>query len=75
MKCHETESPWQFRKIHGTWHKRPAYTAGDWSRLHVEQVGLPAEPTCRSRTGTGKIAPPSINRWSWVSTINTGEEA
>lgn len=58
--------PWQFRKIDGTWHRRPINTNGRWSTLHVERVGEPAEPTCKSRTGKGKIAPRSLNQWHWI---------
>lgn len=60
------QSPWQFRKTHGHWQKRPINTNQKWSTLQVTQVGQPREPRTRSERGTGKVAPPSINRWTWT---------
>ena len=58
--------PWQFKKVDGTWRRRPANTNGRWQTLSVQRLADPSAPRKDSASrNKGKIAPPSINRWQW----------
>tara|TARA_R110000823_G_scaffold1464_1_gene5690 strand:+ start:20738 stop:20929 length:192 start_codon:yes stop_codon:yes gene_type:complete len=55
--------PWQFQKINGVWHRRRANTNERWRAIVVERVSVP--PFRKAHKRGDKIAPPSINRWTW----------
>jgi hypothetical protein len=57
VKC-----PWQYRKIDGTWHRRPVNTNGKWQKLRVERIGWPPD---RGGVDTNTAQSPSIYKWHW----------
>lgn len=57
---------WQFKKIDGRWHRRPANSNDRWQALVVRRVAWPAEPRNDSRERNKElIAPPQLNEWTW----------